>query len=70
MTSTNSAYNELLEKLTSSESAIASRLKWAVGANAKLVPVLADFEKAQTARAALFQVFVVTVASAHTLLTL
>ena len=47
---------EVVEKLTTSETAIAQRLKWAAGANPKLMPVLSDFENAQSTRAALFQV--------------
>lgn len=54
--STNSSYNEALEKLTTSENAIAQRLKWAAGANPKLTPVLNDFEQSQIARANIFQV--------------
>lgn len=54
--SSNSAYTELTEKLTASESTIAQRLKWAAGANPQLSSVVSLFETAQATRSSLFQV--------------
>ncbi|XP_067939464.1 serine/threonine-protein kinase SMG1-like [Watersipora subatra] len=48
--STNATYQELIEKLATPEAAISQRLKWAAGANPKLMPTLSDFEKSQQTR--------------------